>query len=495
MALKQDPEERGFIQQRYVLSLMGFMALALGYVQRFCLSLAITEMAQQGIDLTENKRLGTICPIDPISINSTHFPSKKLEFDWDERTQGLVLSSFFWGYIITQMPGGMLADKYGGKATLGLGMLLSSLSTIITPLVARMYGPVALVILRVIIGLSQGPLYPAMSRLLASWVPIEERGRLGSLVFAGAQVGNVAAMQLGGFLIRITNSWTSVFYIFGLFGIIWLVLWFVLVYNHPNRHPFISGKEKIFLNRVISTVDPEDGKLTIPWRQMFTSAPVWGLIIVQIGHDWGLFTIITDLPKYMKSVLHFSVVQNGLLSGLPYIVMWMVAMGSGFIVDSMAKSKYFTVTCVRKTFVTIASVGPALGIVAASYSECDKVWAVTSFTVGMGLMGTFVPSLKVNALDLSPNFSGTLMALVGTIGCMSGVIAPYIVGIMVPNSTMEEWRDVFWLSAAILIATNLVFLQFGSGDVQPWNEQAQYQNTDLSDLTSENNAKSTLKPM
>jgi len=60
---------------------------------------------------------------------------------------------------------------------------------------------------------------------------------------------------------------------------------------------------------------------------------------------------------------------------------------------------------------------------------------------------------------------------------------------------MEEWRDVFWLSAAILIATNLVFLQFGSGDVQPWNEQAQYQNTDLSDLTSENNAKSTLKPM
>ena len=59
--------------------------------------------------------------------------------------------------------------------------------------------------------------------------------------------------------------------------------------------------------------------------------------------------------------------------------------------------------------------------------------AVASFTIGMGLMGTFVPSLKVNALDLSPNYAGTLMAIVGTIGCMSGVIAPYIVGIMVPN--------------------------------------------------------------
>jgi len=81
-----------------------------------------------------------------------------MEFDWDEKTQGLVLSSFFWGYVITQMPGGMLADTYGGKATLGLGMLLSSIGTIITPVVARSYGPEALIILRLIIGLAQVPM-------------------------------------------------------------------------------------------------------------------------------------------------------------------------------------------------------------------------------------------------------------------------------------------------------------------------------------------------
>lgn len=123
------------------------------------------------------------------------------------------------------MPGGMLADLYGGKATLGLGMLFSSIGTIITPYVARAYGPEELIILRLIIGLAQGPLYPAMSRLLATWVPIEERGRLGSLVFAGAQVGNVASMQLGGFLMRYTNTWTSVFYVFGIFGLLWLIFW------------------------------------------------------------------------------------------------------------------------------------------------------------------------------------------------------------------------------------------------------------------------------
>jgi len=80
---------------------------------------------------------------------------QEMEFDWDEKTQGLVLSSFFWGYVITQMPGGMLADMYGGKATLGLGMLFSSIGTIITPFVARSYGPEELIILRLIIGLAQ----------------------------------------------------------------------------------------------------------------------------------------------------------------------------------------------------------------------------------------------------------------------------------------------------------------------------------------------------
>jgi ACS family sodium-dependent inorganic phosphate cotransporter len=80
---------------------------------------------------------------------------QKLEFDWDEEVQGLVLSSFFWGYVITQLPGGMLADNYGGKATLGLGMLCSSIGTILTPFVARNYGPTALIVLRLIIGLAQ----------------------------------------------------------------------------------------------------------------------------------------------------------------------------------------------------------------------------------------------------------------------------------------------------------------------------------------------------
>lgn len=77
--------------------------------------------------------------------------------------------------------------------------------------------------------------------------------------------------------------------------------------------------------------------------------------------------------------------------------------------------------------------GPALGIIAVSYSGCDKVWTVAGFTIGMTLMGTYVSSLQVNPLDLSPNYAGMLTAIVGTIGSLFGIVAPKIVDVMLPN--------------------------------------------------------------
>lgn len=91
-----------------------------------------------------------------------------------------------------------------------------------------------------------------------------------------------------------------------------------------------------------------------------------------------------------------------------------------------------TVLCVRA-----AATGPALGIMAASYSNCDRTAVVACFTFGMGLMGAFVPSLKVNPLDLSPNYAGSLMALVGGVGAISGIFAPYVVGVLTTNVSIR----------------------------------------------------------
>ncbi|KAK9502974.1 hypothetical protein O3M35_011645 [Rhynocoris fuscipes] len=445
---------------------MGFFALANGYIQRFCLSLAITEMVATH-KLHPSKIDPYACPLDTVITTNGTVHKFGGEFAWDESTQGLILSAFFWGYVVMQLPGGLLAEKFGGKYTLEAGMLTSTICTLLTPFVARAGGAIGLTILRFVLGLGQGPLYPSLNVLMAHWAPPLERGRMGALIFAGAMIGNVISMALSGFLIY-HGGWTTVFYVFGFLGLCWAILWQLLITSDPSDHPYISEKELKYIKETTGRTKNKDDIPPTPWKSILTSVPLWGLIIAQIGHDWGLFTIITDLPKYMKSVMHFSITQNGLLSAAPYLVMWLFAIISGWIVDWLVK-KGFSVSVVRKIFISIASVGPAVGIIAASYSGCDKVMVASFFALGMGSMGAFVPSLKVNALDLSPNYAGTLMALVAGIGAISGIITPYLVGLLTPNSTLLEWRLVFWIAVAVLCATNLIYLVMGSAEVQPWN--------------------------
>ncbi|XP_054286347.1 putative inorganic phosphate cotransporter isoform X2 [Macrosteles quadrilineatus] len=454
---------------------MGFLAIANGYIQRFCLSLAITEMVlpHHGGSSLSRPVDPLACPYDTqtnLTLRGASHVTSSAEFDWSEATQGVILSAVFWGYVLTQLPGGLLAERCGGKHVLSLGLLTSTIGTLLTPWAARM-GPAWLIFIRFCIGMGQGPMYPSLNVMLAQWAPPQERGRLGAVVFAGAQIGNVVSMALGGILIRyMDGGWVNVFYVFGCAGLVWLAAWQILCYSDPESHPFISDAERDFLmgQSVGQTKKRQDLPPT-PWRHILSSVPLWGLIIAQIGHDWGLFTIITDLPKYMKSVMHFSIHQNGLLSAAPYLVMWIFALICGFLVDFLVK-RNISITLVRKIFISIAATGPALGILAASYSGCDKVLVSLFFTMGMGLMGAFVPSLKVNALDLSPNYAGTLMALVGGIGAISGIFTPYLVGVLTPDSTLLQWRLVFWIAVIVLVLTNIVYLFLGSAEVQPWND-------------------------
>ncbi|XP_075230609.1 putative inorganic phosphate cotransporter [Lycorma delicatula] len=458
---------KGCMPQRYVLGLMGFLAVVNAYTMRNCLSLAITEMViyhkHHDVAIDPNA-----CPGE-IQIRN-HTIDYDNEFDWDEKTQGYILSAFYWGYVLTHIPGGLMAERLGGKHVLGIGILGTSVFTLLTPVAARA-GPWWLVFVRFIEGFGEGMTFPALNALLARWVPPLERGKLGSLVFAGNQIGIVMSNVLAGLMLKYNEgSWASVFYFFGSLGVIWYIFWCLLCYNDPGVHPFITQTEKEYLFESIGGIKKRDHLPPTPWLRIFSSWPVWALIIGQIGHDWSLFTIQADLPKYMKSVLKFSVAQNGFLSSLPFMMMWITAMVSGWWSDFLLKREVYNVSTVRKLFTSIASFGPGLGVLAASYAGCNRILVMVLFTVGMSLMGFFYPSLKVNALDLSPNYAGTMMALVNGIGAISGIITPTLVGFLIPNSTLLEWRRVFWLAGVVIVITNVIFIMKGSAEVQPWND-------------------------
>ncbi|BES98261.1 sodium:phosphate symporter activity [Nesidiocoris tenuis] len=460
----------GKVPQRYVLAMMGFFGVANAYIMRGCLSIAITQMVKKPATDDFNSTDPDTCPY-PSDYNPGHDGNSTIKdhgYDWDEATQGVILSAFYYGYIFTHIPGGLLAQRYGGKHTLGLGILSTGIFTMMTPWVADM-GATAMVVLRICMGLGEGTTFPALSTLLAQWSPPLERSQLSTVVFAGVQIGSVVSSAGGGFILQ-NHSWAWVFYIFGGLGILWFVVWCFLCYNDPSSHPFISDEELQYLKESIGETARRDDLGGTPWGAILTSAPVWATIIGEVGHDFGLFAIVTDLPKYMNDVMHFSISDNGILSAMPYLVMWVASIILGYAADKLLAKKVVGLTRLRKILATFGAVGPAIGCILASYAGCNKIAVSILFTVGMGFMGFCYASLRVNSLDLSPNFAGTIMALANGLGSISGMVAPTLIGYLTPNRTLAEWRIVFWVMFAVLVLSNFVFIFWGSGEVQPWND-------------------------
>lgn len=176
------------------------------------------------------------------------------------------------------------------------------------------------------------------------------------------------------------------------------------------------------------------------------------------------------MPKYMSSVLKFSVQENGYLSSIPYLAMWIGSTLTCWIADKIISNGTLSITAVRKIGCTVASVGPAIFLVAASYAGCDGILVITLLSIGLTLMGCAFFSLIINALDLSPNYAGSIMGLVNGIAVIGGMLSPYIVGLITPNQTIGEWRIVFWIVFVIFVSSDVVYLMYGSGEVQEWND-------------------------
>lgn len=190
------------------------------------------------------------------------------QFNWSSSQQGWIKSAFYYGYVVSHLPGGALAERYGGKHVLGLGMLWTAILTLLTPVVALGLDFVGIIVLRVMVGLGevrrdkqmsqiivsrsfQGVTFPALNALLSDWVPKHERSRLGSLAFSGIIFGSIVANGLTGYLISWTRRWDILFYVFGVIALIWYINYQLMVYSYPHTHPFISDKELAYLETEI----------------------------------------------------------------------------------------------------------------------------------------------------------------------------------------------------------------------------------------------------
>lgn len=113
-------------------------------------------------------------------------------------------------------------------------------------------------------------------------------------------------MPLSGLLAGSVLRWPSIFYVFGTVGAIWSVVFLVVCYESPETHPKIKDAERKY---ILASLWGNAGASSppIPWKGIATSLPFWAILLAHIGHNYGYETLMTELPTFMKQVLHFNI--------------------------------------------------------------------------------------------------------------------------------------------------------------------------------------------
>lgn len=461
---------KGCLGARYITTFMLFLGMSNAYIMRTNMSVAIVAMVNHSALPVAPDIVDDECGDVPTNV-SKHSDSSDGEYVWDTALQGYILSSFFYGYVITQIPFGILSKKYGAKWFLGIGMLINSVFAFFVPIAAEL-GVGWLIVCRFIQGLGEGPIVPCTHALLAKWIPPNERSRMGAFIYAGAQFGTVVSMPLSGLLSEygFAGGWPSIFYVFGLIGTIWCVAFFWMVYEDPDSHPSITPQERKYILHSLWGAGGVSSP-PIPWKSIITSLPFWAILVAHLGQNYGYETLMTELPTFMKQVLHFDIKSNGTLSSLPYLAMWLFSMAVSHVVDWMITSGRFTHTVTRKIVNSIGQFGPAICLVAASYTGCDPPLTVALLTIGVGLNGGIYSGFKVNHLDISPRFAGILMSFTNCLANLAGLLAPITAGNVIEGKpTQASWRIVFFIAAVIYVICGTFYVIFGAGERQAWDD-------------------------
>jgi ACS family sodium-dependent inorganic phosphate cotransporter len=327
--------ENSFWRQRYTLVGLCCFATFICYIDRVNISVAIIYMAQ--------------------------------EFQWNPEMQGRVLSAFFLGYLLTQIVGGRLADRYGGKLVLAAGVLLWSMFTVLTP-PAAFLGFGGFMIARICMGMGEAVTFPSIYSLFARWVPDKERVRSIAVNASGIPLGTMFALLVTPWIV-LTWGWEWAFYLFGAAGLIWFALWQRLTASTPHTHPAISETE---LEEIRSGAPAQAEQSPPPWREFLKRGPVWAIIVAHFCNNWGLYVLLSWLPTYVNKGLGVDFEEVGRYTMIPHLTAFIFLNIAGVVADKLLQSG-MDVTRVRKLMQTIGFGGGAIALLIVGQVESAEM--------------------------------------------------------------------------------------------------------------------------
>jgi ACS family glucarate transporter-like MFS transporter len=415
---------------RYLILLMLFLVTTINYADRATISIGGSSM---------QKDLG----IDAVTL-------------------GYIFSAFGWAYVLGQIPGGWLLDRFGSKRVYAIGVFIWSLFTLLQGFVGMLpvaWAVITLFVLRFMVGFAEAPSFPGNARIVAAWFPTAERGTA-SAVFNSAQYFATALFApLMGWIVY-TFGWEHVFIVMGVLGILFSGIWMKTIYN-PKEHPRANAAEIAYIEQNGGLVDMDQtrGTNTGPkWHyisQLLKNRMMLGVYLGQYCINAITYFFLTWFPVYLVQERGMTILKAGFIASLPAICGFIGGVLGGIISDWLLRRGH-SLTFSRKLPI-VCGLMLSTSMVVCNYVDAE--WMVVGFMMlaffgkGIGALGWAVVS------DTSPKqIAGLSGGLFNTFGNIASITTPIIIGYIIAVTGSFRWALVYVGANALVAVFSYLFI-------------------------------------
>lgn len=404
---------------RYGILALLFVGVVINYLDRANLALALPVI---GVDLH----------LDPV-------------------TKGLILSAFGWSYVLMQVPGGIIIDRFGPRLTFAVSLFTWSVVTMLQGL-ARIVGAWFLIVARVTLGITEAPAFPLNSRVVATWFPRNERGfAIG--VYTAGEFGGLAIFTPVLAFILTNLGWPWMFGICGAIGVIFAVVWY-LAYRDPRQSRSVNQAELDYIREgggLAETVTA--GGRRFSWAdvfELFRHRQLWGIYIGQFAVGVTLWFFLTWFPSYLVQARHLSILHAGFYASIPYISAMLGVLFGGWFSDGLVR-RGLPVGPARKTPVILGLLG-ASTIMLANYVPTSNlnlvigIMSIAFFCQGMSNMSwTLVTEMAPRELQ------GLTGGVFNVFANIPSIVTPIVIGIILASTNGDFSGALIFVTVVDLI--------------------------------------------
>lgn len=359
----------------------------------------------------------TIAFIDRTNV-SLALPSMSRDLHMNPTQAGGAAGIFFWGYVLLQIPGGHLAQRWSAKRFVSILLVIWGLCSVVCGLVHTYR---EFWVMRFLLGIAEGGVWPAVLVLLSHWFPRGERARANAYWMLCLPVAVILSSPLSGWILGRWN-WRVLLIAEGALPFFWLVIWWAFIDDYPKQARWISSEERTYLE---TTLHEESLRLDSAKAQPIWEALCKPAVLVMIGvylmQNTGNYGYLFWLPSVLEDARKMSNLLVGVLTAVPYIItaIGMVLFSRhsdqhgerrGHVAAGMAWGGACMLACIL-----LRSHSPVLGFVAISL-------------VGAGTYGMLGPFWAIPTETLPRSVSGSAMGLVNALGNLGGYFGPLAVG-------------------------------------------------------------------